>query len=77
MTLGTTPSVALCGGTTLEKLRGQWHQWNEIPVRASESPSLLLTASNPKKREVWEDMLAVMEHLAMPINDKQRGYFQK
>jgi DNA polymerase len=77
MTLGTIPSVALCGGTTLEKLRVQWHQWNEIPVRASESPSLLLTASNPKKREVWEDMLAVMEHLAMPINDKQRGYFEK
>jgi hypothetical protein len=24
---------------------------------------------------VWEDMLAVMEQLAMPISAKQRGFF--
>jgi DNA polymerase len=36
---------------------------------------MLLTASNVKKREVWEDMLAVMEYVGMPIDDKQRGYF--
>jgi hypothetical protein len=30
-----------------------------------------------EKRKVWEDMLAVMEKLEMPISDKQRNYFLK
>lgn len=76
--LGSVASLALCGSDeTPESLRGRWHEWQGIPVRTSESPSLLLTASIPKKREVWEDMLAVMESLQMPIDDKQRGYFTK
>ena len=29
------------------------------------------------KRLVWEDLLAVMERLAMPISEKQRGFFLK
>jgi hypothetical protein len=24
---------------------------------------------------VWEDLLAVMEKTALPVSDKQRGYF--
>jgi len=28
-----------------------------------------------EKRKVWEDMLAVMEKLQMPISTKQQGYF--
>ena len=28
------------------------------------------------RRALWEDMLAVMEHLQMPITEKQRGYFR-
>ena len=28
-----------------------------------------------EKRLVWEDMLKVMEHVGLPISDKQRGYF--
>ena len=28
------------------------------------------------KRQVWEDMLKVMERLEMPISEKQRGYFK-
>jgi DNA polymerase len=27
------------------------------------------------KRQVWEDMLAVMDFLRMPVSEKQRGYF--
>jgi len=30
-----------------------------------------------EKRKVWEDMLAVMEKLQMPISEKQRNYFLK
>ena len=28
------------------------------------------------KRQVWEDMLQVMERLALPISEKQRGFFR-
>ena len=27
------------------------------------------------KRQVWEDMLAVMERLSLPISERQRGFF--
>jgi DNA polymerase len=30
-----------------------------------------------EKRKVWEDMLAVMEKLGLPISEKQRNYFLK
>jgi len=36
---------------------------------------LLRNQSLTEKRKVWEDMLAVMERLAMPISEKQRGFF--
>jgi hypothetical protein len=29
------------------------------------------------KSKVWEDMLAVMEKLEMPISEKQQNYFLK
>lgn len=74
--LGTPVSQALCESrTTLDALGGRWHEWNSIPLRVTESPSFLLTAANAKKRKFWEDMLAVMEKVQMPINDKQRSYF--
>jgi DNA polymerase len=28
------------------------------------------------KRQVWEDMLQVMERLGLPISEKQRGFFK-
>ncbi len=36
---------------------------------------LLRNQSLSEKRRVWEDMLAVMEKLGLPISEKQRGYF--
>jgi uracil-DNA glycosylase len=39
-------------------------------------PSYLLrNQSLAVKRQVWEDMLAVLEKLGHPISDKQQGYF--
>ena len=32
-------------------------------------------ANHSIKRQVWEDMLTVMEKLGLPISDKQRGFF--
>jgi uracil-DNA glycosylase len=38
---------------------------------------LLRNQSLAIKREVWEDMLAAMEKLGMPISEKQRNFFLK
>jgi len=54
----------------------QWHEFSGIPTRATYHPvHLLKTGSNEVKRLLWEDMLAVMEKIGMPISDKQRGFF--
>ena len=51
-------------------------EYKGIPVRVTYHPSYLLRSDSPReKRKVWEDMLAVMERLDMPISEKQRGYF--
>ena len=58
-------------------LRGQWMECQGIPVRVTYHPSYLLrNEALSARRSLWEDMLAVMEHLQMPITEKQRGYFR-
>ncbi len=55
---------------------GKWHEFSGIPARATYHPGhLLKTGSNEIKRALWEDMLAVMEKLGLPISEKQRGFF--
>lgn len=57
--------------------RGQWLECQGVPVRVTYHPSYLLRNENlSARRAVWEDMLAAMELLGMPISDKQRGYFR-
>jgi len=58
-------------------LRGCWHEFAGVPLRVTYHPSYLLSTGNDDKRKVWEDMLAVMELLAMRISEKQRGFFSK
>jgi len=78
--------IIVLGGTTAEGLlglkgpvgdiRGTWHAISDIPVRVTYHPSYLLqTGSNEVKRALWEDMLAAMEKLGLPISERQRGYF--
>lgn len=75
--LGGTAAVGLLGEQgSVSSMRGRFHDLNGIPVRVTYHPSYLLRSDNPReKRKVWEDMLAVMERLGMPISEKQRGYF--
>jgi uracil-DNA glycosylase len=76
--LGGTAAEGLLGlSGAVGAMRGSWHRFEGIPVRVTYHPSYLLQsgASNSVKRQVWEDMLAVMEILAMPVSEKQRGYF--
>ena len=75
--LGATAMEGLLGETSpMARLRGRWHQFKGIPLMATYHPAYLLrNQSLGEKRKVWEDMLLVMEHLGMPISEKQRSYF--
>ncbi|MES2923189.1 MAG: uracil-DNA glycosylase [Verrucomicrobiota bacterium] len=76
--LGGTAAEGLLGLTgTVTSMRGPWHDFEGTPVRVTYHPSYLLQSGggNSVKRQVWEDMLVVMEKLALPVSDKQRGYF--
>lgn len=75
--LGGSAAKGLLNTTAnVSNLRGSWHRCQDIPVRVTYHPSYLLRNESIKaKRAVWEDMLAAMEQLHMPITDKQRRYF--
>lgn len=76
--LGGTAAEGLLGlAGTVTSMRGSWHDFEGTPVRVTYHPSYLLQSggSTNVKRQVWEDMLAVMEKLGLPISDKQRGFF--
>jgi DNA polymerase len=75
--LGATAVEGLLGATgTMGSLRGRFHDYRGIPVMPTYHPSYLLrNQSNTEKRKVWEDLLQVMDRLALPISEKQRGFF--
>lgn len=57
-------------------LRGKWLEFRGIPVMPTYHPAYLLrNQSISEKRKVWEDMLAVMKHLEMPVSAKQERFF--
>jgi DNA polymerase len=74
--LGGTAVEGLLGKSGITKLRGQWHAYRGIPLMPTYHPSYLLrNQSNAEKRKVWEDLMAVMEKIGLPISEKQRGFF--
>ena len=76
--LGGSAAEGLLGLTgAVGAMRGAWHHFEGIPVRVTYHPSYLLQsgANLAIKRQVWEDMLMVMEELILPISAKQRGFF--
>jgi DNA polymerase len=77
--LGGTAVEGLLGKTIgIMKLRGTWQTYRGIPLMPTYHPAYLLRNQAPmEKRRVWEDMLQVMEKLAMPVSEKQRGFFLK
>lgn len=77
--LGATAMEGLLGkGGGITKLRGQWHEYRDIPLMPTYHPAFLLrNQALGEKRKVWEDMLSVMERLGLPITEKHRGYFLK
>lgn len=77
--LGATAVEGLLGKTIgITKLRGNWQTYRGTPLMPTYHPAYLLrNQAMSEKRKVWEDMLAVMEKLEMPISPKQRNYFLK
>jgi len=75
--LGATAVEGLLGKTLgITKLRGQWQTYRGIPLMPTYHPAYLLrNQAVTEKRRVWEDMLAVMEKLGLPISARQRNYF--
>jgi len=82
--LGGTAVEGLFGQTEVRitRLRGSWMNFHGTPVMPTFHPSYVLRAEDgpdkgrATKRQVWEDMLQVMERLEMPISEKQRGFFK-
>ena len=78
LALGETAAEGLLGlSGTVATMRGSWHDFEGTPVRVTYHPSHLLQTGGgtQTKRQLWEDMLAAMEKLGLPISAKQRGYF--
>lgn len=79
--LGATAAEGLGIPGSVGGLRGKFHNTQGIPTMVTYHPSYLLREEKMgdgirAKRQVWEDMLKVMEKLELPISAKQRGYFQ-
>jgi uracil-DNA glycosylase len=77
--LGATAMEGLFGKPVLiTKVRGHFQDLRGIPVMPTFHPAYLLrNQSMGVKRQVWEDMLQVMEKLERPITEKQRHFFLK
>jgi DNA polymerase len=76
--LGGVAVEGLLNKSGIMKLRGHWQTYRGIPLMPTYHPAYLLrNQAMAEKRRVWEDMLAVMEKLGMPISEKQRNYFTK
>lgn len=77
--LGSTAAQGLLGFGSfkaLGEIRGQWREFGGKPLMVTYHPSYILRSqSNRSKRMIWEDLLKVMERAALPISEKQRGYF--
>lgn len=75
--LGGTAAKGLLGEEkSVSSFRGEFHSLQGIPLRVTYHPSYLLrNETMSAKRAVWEDMLAVMEILNLPITEKQKRYF--
>jgi DNA polymerase len=63
--LGGTAAKALLGAREgVTRLRGNWHNWRDIPVMVTYHPSFLMRGYNPAaKKEAWEDLKKVLHYV--------------
>lgn len=79
--LGATASKGLGLEGSVGRLRGKFHEFQGTPIMVTYHPSYILREEKMNggmqaKRQVWEDMLQVMERLGLAISEKQRGFFK-
>jgi DNA polymerase len=69
--LGATALEGLFGKTEgISRARGRWLTFQDTPVMPTYHPAYLLrNQALTEKRKVWEDMLAVMTRLGLPISE--------
>lgn len=66
VTLGKPAAHALLrSDRPISALRGQWHDYEGIPLMPTYHPAYLLRAPE-KKRETWQDLQLVMTRLGLP-----------
>lgn len=81
--LGKTAAEGLGISGPVTKLRGHFYEVQGLPAMVTFHPSYILReekmadGGRTAKRQVWEDMLQVMEKAGLPVSDKQRSYFKK
>ena len=79
--LGANAARGLLGAGAFKKfpdVKGQWHTFAGVPVMVTYHPGYVVrNKTNRAKRQVWEDLLLVMERLGLPISEKQRGFFNR
>ncbi len=80
-------AIVALGGAAMEGLlgmekvaiareRGHWREIEGIPIMPTFHPAYFLhTSAHSRKRELWEDMMAVLEKLGRPISAAQERYF--
>lgn len=74
---GSSARGLLAARQGVNALRGKWFECQGVPVRVTYHPSYLLrNEALSARRALWEDMLVVMEHLGLPVSEKQRNYFR-
>jgi len=77
--LGATASHGLLGAgafKALGEVRGRWRDYAGRPLMITYHPSYILrNPTNKSKRMIWDDLLQVMQKAALPISEKQRGFF--
>lgn len=79
--LGATAAEGLGLTGAVGKLRGRVHEVDGTPMIVTYHPSYILREEREEggirvKRQVWEDMMAAMEVLGMPISEKQKAFFK-
>jgi DNA polymerase len=77
--LGKTAVSGLLGPDPRRKMtaiRGTWLAFEGTPLMPTFHPSYLLrNSAMAVKRQVWEDMMKVMERVGLPVSEKQKGFF--
>jgi len=81
--LGPAVSKAFGLGDSMMRLRGKFHEIQGIQTMVTFHPNYILREEKlaggglKAKRDLWEDMLKVMQTVGLPISEKQNGYFKK